>query len=69
MTHLELVFYRLYPESLRITINDSMLGNYEYLCKNDDDANTLLAHINEHFGIGKAKGVSVNVDRLYKEAM
>lgn len=60
MTHLELVFYRLYPESLRITAKHEVTQSYDYLCKNDDDANDLLAHL-------KQDGFECEVTRLFTE--
>lgn len=50
MTHAELLFYKLYPQAMRITAKDEHLGVYVYLCKNEDDTNDLLSHLMQSFG-------------------
>ena len=61
MTHLELVYYKLYPNAWRITVRDDLTGQYEYLAKNEEDANALLKHLKD-YGFK-----SIETTQLYKE--
>lgn len=50
MTHLELMFFKLYPDALRVTVTDEMLGTYEYLARDKDMAKDLINHLSEQYG-------------------
>ncbi len=63
MTHHELVYWQLHTNGYRITLRDKDLGVYVYLCKNEDDANDLLAHLMAKFG----KFATIEVNRLCDE--
>lgn len=47
MTHIELTYYRLYPQAMRVTTIDDITGRYEYLTRNQSYADNLMLHLNE----------------------
>lgn len=63
MNHQELLYYRLYPHSMRLTVRDNLFGTYVYLCKNEDDTNDGATHLVTSFGAN----ATIQLEHLWEE--